>query len=81
MSFKIGGNVMKYVLALIGSITVIFMSSCATKGYMEAVKERASFDMDCDEVDTKLLGGWTHPTRYLSEASIGVIGCDKRQRT
>ena len=73
----------KYSSILIVSLTAIFMSSCATKGKvaataMETVEKRAAFDMDCDEVNTQLLGDVSIYNENLAEVNIGATGCGKK---
>jgi len=74
-------NMMKPVSILAASIIAIFISGCAapSEGFaLEAAEKRAPFDMECDEVNSQLLGDVVPIRDGLTQMDIGVTGCGKK---
>jgi hypothetical protein len=72
---------MKRIIASAVIAVAVFLSGCAAPRYMEnameTARERAFFDMECDDVSGRLLGHVIPFGEYV-EMVIGVTGCDKR---
>jgi hypothetical protein len=78
---------MKYIsyLMFAVSIVAVFIFGCAMGASKEkiiktaigSVEERAGFDMECEEINSKLLGDMKTEMGVM-EMNIGVSGCDRK---
>jgi hypothetical protein len=75
---------MKYALTIVFGIVAVFIFGCGAskaqilKKATETVMERAAFDMECEEISTKLFGDVTIQSELMAEMNIGASGCGKR---